>query len=444
MGPNETVEIRRALDKLQQTFEALNDRYRDLRRERKQLRERIDELVRERDASAVANAAQLEMARKDRDRAGELEERLRDAERRGEESFNRVADLERDLAGRDQIIVDQEDALARLRAELEAARAREEDAWMQSEHRREEFEDLRRQLGQAQAESESYRAQLDQIASDREGEATVTTAEIESIRSESAALRKMIEQLQEERAEIEAKHLEAAEGLEAATLAETTLRADIATLRQENAILENALDALRKSSAELEHRLAGAAGRSGGGPGGDGEPDARERRIAELHAALERRQEMHAAEVAQLEERLAATELERERLERQVGEIRNERDTMRQRVEALKLDLSRAEADDDERLRAQRTRMEELQRELNQALDIAARREMEAAGTAQELETALERLARVNDELERLGGGHAAENGAAGGVRLSEEERRQIAEKIDTAILLIDRHLQSE
>src|ERR1041384_8081203 len=60
MRPNETADIRRALDRLQQTFEVLSDRYRDLRRERKQLRERIEEMQRGREMGQAAHAAQLE------------------------------------------------------------------------------------------------------------------------------------------------------------------------------------------------------------------------------------------------------------------------------------------------------------------------------------------------------------------------------------------------
>src|SRR4051812_2873413 len=160
MEPNETADIRRALDRLQQAFELLNDRYRDIRRERKQLRDRIEELLREREVTDTANAAQGEMAANDRRRAVELEERALHAERKGGEMVARVEELERLVAERESLVAEQVDMLHALRAELEGERQAGEASWTVGEGLREEVDSLRRQLAQAQAEAERYRDEV--------------------------------------------------------------------------------------------------------------------------------------------------------------------------------------------------------------------------------------------------------------------------------------------
>lgn len=444
MGPNDTMEIRRALDRLQQSFEVMSDKYRDLRRERKQLRERIEELHRERDRVGAANAAQLEMAETDRARAIDLEQRVTQAEHRSEELSSRAADLEQSLKEREALIAEQEDVLAQLRQELTQGRAKDEETWMQGEHQREEIDDLRRQLGQIRAESESYRTQLEQVTAVGEGEVVLPASALEEMRTESASLRGIIAQLRDERSEFESRHLQAIGKLDAATLAETMARTESAALQQEKTELEDALAAQREAHARLELKLAEAAERVPD-TADDARLEEREREIGELHAALGRKQESHAAEVAQFRDRLAAVDVERERLEQQAGELRGERDSARLAAESLKLSLQQAESGDDERLRAQRTRIEELQRELGQALDIAARKEVEVDRALQDLEIAQERFARLNEEMEQLKAEPVAANGTAvNGLTLGDDERRQIAEQIDTAIRIIDKHLQSE
>ncbi len=444
MGPNDTADIRRALDRLQQSFEILNDRYRELRRERKQLRERIDELHREQELTQVASSTQLEMASRDRQRVSELEEQLHGAERRNEELFNRAADLERSMGERDALIAEQEDLLARLKENLQGERQKEEEQWVQGERLREETEELRVALERSREEAARYRAQLEGAPVVAEGEIVVPAAALDELRSEAVSLRQLIAQLQQDRIEMEGKHLQAIGKLDAATLAEAMARTQVAALESEKEMLERAMAELREAQTRLEEQVAANAGT------GPSEEDAerelaRERQMQELHAELARRQETYAAESSLLEERLAAAELERERLERHAAELRVERDLARQGADSLKTQLQQTEGGDDDRLKAQRLRIEQLTADLNLALDVAARKEIEAAKFAQDLEEAQRQLLHLNDELEALKTDPAPENALSGeAAMLGQEERRQIAAQIDTAIRLIDRHLQDE
>lgn len=444
MGPNDTADIRRALDRLQQSFEILNDRYRELRRERKQLRERIDELHRDQELTQVASSTQLEMASRDRQRVSELEEQLHGAERRNEELFNRAADLERSVAERDTLIAEQEDLLARLKENLQGERQKEEEQWVQGERLREEAEELRVALERAREEAARYRAQLEGAPVVAEGDIVVPAATLDDLRSEAVSLRQLIAQLQQDRVEMEGKHLQAIGKLDAATLAEAMARTEVAALESEKETLETSLAELREAQTRLEEQIAANA------PAGSSEEDAerelaRERQMQELHAELAQRQETYAAESSLLQERLAAAELERERLERHTAELRVERDLARQGADSLKMQLQQLEAGDDDRLKTQRLRIEQLTADLNLALDVASRKEIEAAKFAQDLEEAQRQLLHLNDELEALRTDPAPENGLSGeSAMLDQEERRQIAAQIDTAIRLIDRHLQDE
>ncbi len=444
MGPNETADIRRSLDRLQQSFEILNDRYRELRRERKQLRERIDELHRERALADTAVAVQLEMAQQDRQRAAELEVRAQEAERRNEEVGIRIADLERSLAERDALIADHQEMLVRLREQLEADRQKDEANWMQSEGRREELEELRRQLATVHAESEAYRAQLDRLSVVNDGEIVVPASTIEELRSEATSLRQLVAQLQQDRIDLEGKYLQTIGKLDAATLAEAMARTDVASLIQEKDVLDSSLAELRQAHAQIQQQLAENMREDTSAEDAEREL-ARERELQELHAAIQRGEDLHAAERATLRDGLAAAAMEQERLERQADELRQQRDAARAAAETLKEELSKLNTGDDERLKAQRVRIEGLNEELEYALDMAARKELEAGTNAQALEEAQAQIARLNKELEMLRANVEQENGLKADLALlGGEDRRHITSQIDTAIRLIDQHLQDE
>jgi chromosome segregation ATPase len=440
MDPNETADIRRALDRLQQAFELLNDRYRDMRRERKQLRERIEELLREREVADTANAAQSEMAAADRRRAVEMEERAVQAERRAEELVGRVDDLERVVAERESLVAEQVDMLQALRSDLERQRQAGEESWTLGEGLREEVDMLRRQLAQAQAEAERYREEVANAAMIGEGQVAISGSELEKLRSETAALRQTVAMQQQERYDMEGKHHQAIGKLDAATRAEAMARTEVVALQDENARLERSIVEMKESYAELEHAI-GAGDESGRAliESHAAQSEAHDREMRDLHERMKQRDHEHAVAIAAINERISAADLERERLERQVRELRSERDSARAIADRLREQLNQADVSDDERLIAQRVQIDNLMRDLSEALDMAARKEAELAEAGHEQERLQANIARLGEELEQLKL-HPVENGTV--AALDDDERRQLGEKIDQAIRLIDRHLE--
>jgi chromosome segregation protein len=329
-GPNDSTEIRRALDRLQSTIESLSDRYRELRRERKQMRARIEELEGEREQEDLTTAARLEAAAIDRRRVLELDERVVQAERRQVELYERVLELEETLSERERLIVEQEETMSRLRSALEEERKREEEGATRSERASEELLELRRQVAD--------------------------------------------------------------------------LTGRVAALQSE-----------RKRLEEQEHQLVGkldAATRDSG--------------LARMR-------------VEELEEKLATAAAER--------------DAAREQVQSLLAQLKQLESTDDDRLKAQRLRIDALSRDLSDALDMAAKKETEAMEAADALDRLQERVTELERDLgslreerdslkgefDRHGGESAPEKGS---TWLSQSDRGQLVMQIDDAIRLIDRHLE--
>lgn len=474
MEPNETADIRRALDRLQQAFELLNDRYRDLRRERKQLRERIEEVMREREIAETAGAAQSEMAANDRRRAVEMEERALQAESRAAEALARIDELERVVAEREALVAEQEDTLQRLRADLAQGRQTSDETWRAGELLREENEGLRRQLAQTQTDLEGYRSELERMRVVGEGEVTISGTDLDRLRSENASLRQMVALQQQERSDLEGKHHQAIGKLDAATRAEAMARTEVASLEEERITLERQVNDLRDAYSRLESSIASDDSGRIAAEAHAAQLLAHERELRDLHERLERRDREHAVERAAIEERVTAAELERERLERQVRELQSERDSARTIADRMREQLSQADASDDERLRAQRVQIDNLMSDLSEALDMAARKEHELAAAAADLERAHnlmaaltekeqklaekeEKLAEMAAELDRMQSRVAAlteeveylrtakpeDEPANGAVSvLTDDDRRELGEQIDRAIRLIDRHLE--
>jgi chromosome segregation ATPase len=176
--------------------------------------------------------------------------------------------------------------------------------------------------------------------------------------------------------------------------------------------------------------------------------DSREADLRTLHASVQENETRQATALAAAEERLATADLERERLERAVAELKHEAESARAAARSLSERLKQAESSDDERLQAQRARMDEMAADLSEALDMAARKEIEAVEATQELERLRARVAELSDELDRLralgAGIDGPENGATqSSLPFDDEDRARLTEQIDSAIRLIDRHLAS-
>lgn len=319
MTSNELNELRRSLDRMQIAFEALSDRYRDLRRERRQLRERIDELVVEREARNTASAVDEEIVMAERRRSAEWEERAIKAEKRHETLFNRINDLESMIAERERMIADQEDTIAGLERQMER-----------------------------------HRVEAQQGA--------VESGRSEELQEEITVLRASLDRARAERNDLETNQAQLISKLDVATRAETMARLDLAELKRER---------------------------------------------DEVAATLEAR-------------------------EKAILDMKSERDAALANVETLTHRLKGLESSDDERLQAQRTRIEDLSRDLGEALDMAARNERELVSAMTEVEALRQRERSLVDEIASLQG-----TGSIAGL----EDRQAMARQIDMAIELIDRHL---
>lgn len=310
-------DLRRSLERMQSALETLSDRYRDLRRERRQLRDRIDELVNERESTTAVSAAEVERAAGDRRRASELEERAMRAEKKHEELYNHISSLEAAVAERERMLADQEDMIARLSLSRSEDTARAEGA------------DVER---------------------------------MKELEEEIRALRASLVRLREERSDLESKQDQTIAKLDAATRGEAAARIEQARLEREQ---------------------------------------------NELVAAIESREKI-------------------------LAELRSERDAALANVEMLTHRLKGLESSDDERLKAQRSRIEGLSSDLSDALDMASRYERELDESRVEVEKLRRQERELTNEISTL---------RISGSGVAPEDREAMARQIDAAIDLIDRHL---
>jgi chromosome segregation ATPase len=175
--------------------------------------------------------------------------------------------------------------------------------------------------------------------------------------------------------------------------------------------------------------------------------DARETELQSLHESIRGMHGEAALRIGELESEVSGLQLERERALKSTAAVEAERDSARSTVESLLVRLKQIEASDDERLKAQRSRIEELTRDLSEALDMAAKKETELMLALSEQERLQRQIAELTErrdtlaeELEKFRSGGT--NGVASpSTGLSEIDRRAIVDQLRDAITLIDKHL---
>lgn len=445
MASHETADIRKALDRLQSSFEVLGDRYRDLRRERKILREQIEELQKSRESAEIMGSSQLEMAENDRRRAIEFEERAITAERRYEDIYNRVSDLERQLAEREALLAEREDAYSQLRIELDARGSTHEEIASERDKAQEEAVSLRARLQQIAGEIQLYQTRQSRLESDQEQDRSRSATQLNEAMKETSSLTAIVAKLKEEYGDLEEKHLQAIGKLDAATRAEAMARTDVARLQDERQAVDDSLRELHEKSALLEaslrqqQQLIERAGADAGGIEG------RENEIHQLHATMEKLESEHATQIAALQEQLSQVDLERERLESLQRDLRRERDEAQGELQTLRERLSRLESSDVEQDHQRYARIEEMGAEIRLLNERGAQREKEMADAGNELERLQSRVAELTRQVEHLESASlVTENGVSTSGYLSNDERRKLADDIDMAIRLIDQQLENE
>lgn len=438
MSTIESSDIRKALDKLQTAFEALGDRYRDIRRERKMLRERIDELIAERENSTVSTAVDLEIAANDRKRVVELEERALRAERKHESLFNTISELEERIQLREASMVEQEDVIAQLRAQVEKTKLGSEGIWTEREGLRAQVDELRGELTTAEQRSSELQKRLDELES-----STPDAAELEGLRRALAEQRALAEHLRKERSDLDEKNLQTIGKLDAATRAEAMARTETVRIEDEKGDLKSEIAELEARCLLQEDKLRELASFRQEVTVSKGAVEEREQELLELRTVAKERELAYSATQADLRERIETLELERERIARQATDIRHERDAALANVETLTHRLKGLESSDEERLKAQRERIESLSNDLTEALDMATRNETDLVAANRELAKLRTRVADLTATVEQLQSIDAS-MGSANGTGISEDDRRELARQLDAAIELIDRQLAHE
>jgi chromosome segregation protein len=310
IDPTESTDIRRALDRLQGTLEEFSDRFREVRRERRQMHEYIIELEREVERAERAASQQTEAGAAERERTSELLERIEGAERRHGELMSRIAELEQAVRERESLVAEQEDLIQQYQVRFDDARefgARNESA------RREldlEVIRLREELEQSRStEQEATRRARELEASARDG-GPAAQEEVAALTAQLAQLRQSIERLESERAELVSNQTRFSDEFEAvrrseqaalersaqleSTLAEMTERERIRTatateLESRNRALETELEALSARLRDVEAARADGEhgdGLDGAASGGNLPDEERREMIGQIETAI--------------------------------------------------------------------------------------------------------------------------------------------------------------
>jgi chromosome segregation ATPase len=170
-----------------------------------------------------------------------------------------------------------------------------------------------------------------------------------------------------------------------------------------------------------------------------------------------KQQEALQTEVEELRRKIVGLQTERNRLEEQQHQFAAKldaatRDTSLARIRVAELERQLAASTDDERFAGQHAELEKLRRELSDAVELGARKELETVEKSREIETLRRSLDEVNRqaeilrtrckqltlEVERRAGELTIFNGSG----THDEARREMIQQIQQAIQLIDKHLE--
>jgi|GEM_PF-4665052 len=401
MDVNGSTDIRTALDRLQSAFDLLGDRYRELRRERKLLRDQLDAEQQKREEQEISVAAGLEHAAEVSRHAAALEARLHSAEEGAAGLHNRIVELEEELRKRDAAILHLEDTAAGDAARIEAERATADTFRTRCEILESELGEARGELHRRTHELEELRSSARVMEEELAARGADAQAGIEQSRTEIAAWSARYEREREERLALEEKQLQTIAKLDAATRAEAQARGETAQAVAEAEMLREERDGARNEEALLREML---------------------RDVETLRA--------HA-------------EAERERAERAEHSLEEHRTTLeaeRRRLVVLEAKCAELEAGNEsggEPVAALRERMAQAENEIVAALELATRSEHERNEIEAEREELRRQVARMSEEIATLRVAQA--NGSANG--LSPEQSAQLVQQIDTALRLIDEQL---
>ena len=477
---NESAELRKSLERFQQAIDALADRYLELRRERKRNLERIAELEQERAAAEMTISVHQEIVNQERKRGTELEERVIQGDRRMLELLQRAGELEERVAEREAMIAEQEDTLGQLRHQLSEAQEQGGKFDEHSEQLNAEIAQLKEQLAASQRLNSQRAEQLERTEAERAEEVSTLAAQRDSAVAEIAELRKAITLLGDQRVVAEEKYQQTLSKLDAATRQVSMVRNESALavtasaqMQAESVQLKQAAaktDELRHEADELRRRFTSASEelaklrddlattqQKQGGTSLELQManneiarvrellDAREVQIRDAQSDGSKLKDEYAQKLAELEEKHVAFDMELERARRQVASMESERDQAFVQIFSMQNRVKELEELEGEASSQQKFRIEQLTRDLSDALEMAARKEQETLAALQESEAIRAQcfdLHKKAQELTQELHDHrqaAQQLQAEGGME--EGERLALRKRVTEAIEMIDRHL---
>ena len=252
----ESIDIRRALDRLQGTLEEFSDRFRELRRDRRQMHEYISELERELKKAERTASEHGEAGEAERGQIDELQERIRAGERRQAELLARISELDQAVRERESLVAEQEDLIQQYQARFDDAR----DFASRSDVERRELEET---LARLKAEAESARAAEREArartaaleAQLAQGGSADAAGQVEALSAQLASMRQTLQVLESERAELVTKHTRLAEEFEAARRSEKAAVERALQLESEWKVADETARLRDAAASELEKRV---------------------------------------------------------------------------------------------------------------------------------------------------------------------------------------------
>jgi chromosome segregation protein len=326
-------------------------------------------------------------------------------------------------------------ALDRLQTTLEALGERYREVRRERRQLRAEIEQLQQER---QGVEQSVQSKLETAAVDRrrtiELEERVVQAE-----KRTADLHDRMRELEDTLARRESAILEQEELI-------SSLRARIDSDRQREELGWAQEEKLREEVVAMREQVARASV----------EAELYQARIVALEQEG-RQQEALRGELEELRRKIVGLQTERNRLEEQQLQFAakldaSTRDTSLARTRVAELERQLAASTSDERLAGQQAELERLRRELSDAVDLGARKELESVEKGREVESLRSSLSEANRqaellrtrcrqltaEVERRAGELTIFNGSG----LHDDDRRQMVQQIQQAIQLIDKYLE--
>jgi chromosome segregation protein len=210
----ESTDIRRALDRLQDTLEEFSARMREMRRERRQIQEYVVELEREVERAERNASEHAQVGVAERERGEELLDRIAQSERRQSDLLARIAELEQAVRERESLVAEQEDLIQQYQARFDDARefgARHDTARRELDQ---EVRRLREELDLVRASEQEALRRAQDVESRHPAGQPSAEDQIEGMSAQLAQLRQTVEDLEAERAELVANRARLTEAYE--------------------------------------------------------------------------------------------------------------------------------------------------------------------------------------------------------------------------------------